>query len=184
MASYEEYRHGGKRRNLVFQDADLRLDGVDSAKPEPTRAELAERGHVSKRLINSAATVRDHGAPELNDAVRKGDIAASTAEQIAHRPIDEQKAILESLPRDEQGKLTPGAKKALAPVIKEIRAEKQAEKKERRDIREAELGRKILAMPEGKYAVAIEDFEWDHEPWSRETGMDRWQSSTLFDLGA
>lgn len=173
MASYEEYRHGGKRRNLVFQDADLRLDGVDSARPEPTRAELAERGHVSKRLINSAATVRDHGAPELNDAVRKGDIAASTAEQIAHRPIDEQKAILESLPRDEQGKLTPGAKKALAPVIKEVRAAKQIEKKARRDTREAELGRKILAMPEKKFGVAIEDFEWDHEPWSRETGMDR-----------
>jgi hypothetical protein len=58
MASYEEYRHGGKRRNLVFQDADLRLDGVDSAKPAPTRAELAERGHVSERLINSCC----HGA--------------------------------------------------------------------------------------------------------------------------
>jgi N6-adenosine-specific RNA methylase IME4 len=67
----------------------------------------------------------------------------------------------------------PEAKKLLAPVIKEIRAEKQAEKKQRRDTREAELGRKILAMPEGKFGVALEDFEWDHEPWSRETGMDR-----------
>src|ERR1019366_2514381 len=72
-----------------------------------------------------------------------------------------------------KGKLTPDAKKALAPFIKEIRGEKQIEKKERRDTREAELGRKILAMPDRKYGVAIEDFEWDHEPWSRETGMDR-----------
>jgi N6-adenosine-specific RNA methylase IME4/ParB-like chromosome segregation protein Spo0J len=177
MASYEEYRHGGRRRNLVFQDADLRADGIEAAKPAPTRAELAERGHVSERLINSAATVRDHGAPELNDAVRKGDIAASTAEQIAQRPLEQQMAILESLPRDGQGKLTPEAKKALAPVIKEIRAERQTEKKERRDTREAELGRKILAMPDKKYGVAIEDFEWDHEPWSRESGMDRHPSN-------
>jgi N6-adenosine-specific RNA methylase IME4/ParB-like chromosome segregation protein Spo0J len=177
MASYEEYLHGGKRRNLVFQDADLRLDGFDPAKPSPTRAELAERGHVSERLINSAAVVRDHGAPELNDAVRKGDIAASTAEQIAQRPLEQQTAILQSLPRDAQGKLTPEAKKALAPVIKEVRAAKQIEKKERRDNREAELGRKILAMPEKKYGVAIEDFEWDHKPWSRDTGMDRHPSN-------
>jgi N6-adenosine-specific RNA methylase IME4/ParB-like chromosome segregation protein Spo0J len=173
MASYEEYRHGGKRRNLVFQDAALRLEEIGETKRTPTRAELAERGRVSERLINSAAVVRDHGAPELNDAVRKGNIAASTAEQIAQRPLEQQTAILQSLPRDVQGKLTPEAKKALAPVIKEIRAEKQAEKKERRDTREAELGRKILAMPEGKFGVALEDFEWDHEPWSRETGMDR-----------
>ncbi len=67
----------------------------------------------------------------------------------------------------------PEAKKLLSPLIKEIRAERQAKKKERRDSREAELGRKMLAMPEGKFGVAIEDFEWDHEPWSRETGMDR-----------
>jgi ParB-like chromosome segregation protein Spo0J len=134
MASYEEYRHGGRRRNLVFQDADLRADGIEAAKPAPTRAELAERGHVSERLINSAAVVRDHGTPELNEALRAGDIAASAAEQIAHQPIEQQKAILESLPRDEQGKLTPEAKKALAPVIREIRADRQVEKKERRDL--------------------------------------------------
>jgi N6-adenosine-specific RNA methylase IME4 len=128
---------------------------------------------VSERLINSAAVVRDHGAPDLNDAVLKGHIAASTAEQVAQRPLEQQRAILESLPRDAEGKLTPEAKKALAPVIKEVRAAKQLQKKERRDNREAELGQKILAMPEKKYGVAIEDFEWDHEPWSRETGMDR-----------
>jgi len=155
MASYEEYRHGGKRRDLVFQDAGLRVDRVEAAKPAPTRAELAERGHVSERLINSAAVVRDHGTAELNDAVRTGDIAATTAEQIAHRPIDEQKAILESLPRDEQGKLTPEAKKALAPVIKEIRAEKQAEKKERRDNREADLGRKIEPRVHGALGIVF-----------------------------
>ena len=173
MADYEEYRHGGPRRRVVFQDADLHLEGIDPARPAPTRAELADRGHVSPRLIATAAVIRDHGVPELNEAVREGELTATAAEEIAQRPTAEQKAILEALPRDERGKLTPAAKKALAPVIKEIRAEKQIEKKEKRDTREAALGRKILAMPEKKYGVAIEDFEWDHEPWSRESGMDR-----------
>jgi N6-adenosine-specific RNA methylase IME4/ParB-like chromosome segregation protein Spo0J len=177
MADYEEYRHGGKRRNLVFQDANWQLEGIDPAKPAATRAELAERGHVSERQIARAAVVRDHGTPELNDAVRAGEIAASTAEQIAHQPIEQQKTILESLPRDEHGKLTVAAKKALAPVIKEIRAEGQIEKQARRDAREADLGRKILAMPEETFGVALEDFEWDHKPWSRDTGMDRHPSN-------
>jgi N6-adenosine-specific RNA methylase IME4 len=174
MSDYEAYRHGGARR---IQDANLHLDGIEPDKSPPTRADLAERGKVSERLLASAAVVRDHAAPELKEAVRRGDLAVSAAEEIAHRPADEQRAILGSLPRDDRGKLTPEAKKALAPVIKEIRSEKQIEKKQRRDDREAELGRKLLAMPEKKYGVAIEDFEWDHKPWSRETGMDRHPSN-------
>lgn len=91
--------------------------------------------------------------------------------EIAERLRGEQSEI--GLRRSADGRLTPEARKALAPIIKEVRAEKQIEKRERRDHREIELGRKILAMPDRKYGVAIEDFEWDHEPWSRETGMDR-----------
>jgi N6-adenosine-specific RNA methylase IME4 len=61
----------------------------------------------------------------------------------------------------------------LAPVIKEIRAEKVAAKKEKRAEREQQLGRKLQALPEKSFGVAIEDFEWDHEPWSRKTGVER-----------
>jgi len=176
MASYEQYRWGGPRQPQQ-QDANLHLD-IPAETPTPsTRADLAERGHVSARLIASAAVVRDHGTEQLNEAVRDGQIVASAAEEIARRPAEEQEAILAALPRDETGKLTPEAKKALAPVIKEIRAEKQAAKKERRNDREADLGRKLQSMSEKTYGVAIEDFEWDHQPWSRESGMDRHPSN-------
>jgi N6-adenosine-specific RNA methylase IME4 len=174
MADYEEYRHGGKRRNLVFQDANLHLEGIDDpAKPAATRAELAERGHVSERLIASAAVVRDHGADELKEAVRSGELAVSAAEDIAQRPADEQRAILATLPRDAAGKLTPEAKKALGPVIKEIRAEKQIEKKQKRKTREKVLGGIILALPQTKAGVIVSDFEWHFKVRSAETGMDR-----------
>lgn len=43
-------------------------------------------------------------------------------------------------------------------------------KRERRTEREYIGGQKI---PEGKFGVVVEDFEWDDEVWSRKTGMDR-----------
>jgi N6-adenosine-specific RNA methylase IME4 len=53
------------------------------------------------------------------------------------------------------------------------RAERQAEKKERRATREAELGAAQRALPERRYGVIYADPEWRFEVWSRETGMDR-----------
>ena len=80
---------------------------------------------------------------------------------------------ISALPRDESGSLTPEAKAALAPLIKEIRIEKIEAKKERRAEREADWGKQIQALPDKTYGVAIEDFEWDHQAWSPHTGIDR-----------
>lgn len=137
------------------------------------------RGVAAKMLtsdvsgIDRARSVISRAVPEVIAAVEQGRVSVAAAAELAAQPVERQAEIVKALPRDKHGKLTSATKKALAPIIKEIRAEKQIEKKERRDAREAELGRKILAMPEEKFGVAIEDFEWDHEPWSRETGMDR-----------
>jgi N6-adenosine-specific RNA methylase IME4 len=100
--------------------------------------------------------------------------------EIAERfwPIPESPAEIAALiPRTSDGKLTLEARKALAPVVTELRAEKQREKGERRDAREAELGAMLCAMPQKHYGIVLEDFEWDHEPWSRKTGMDRHPSN-------
>lgn len=127
--------------------------------------------------IDRARSIISHAVPEVIAAVEQGTISVAAAARLAAQPAERQAEILDNLPRDERGKLTPDAKKALAPVIKEIRAEKQIEKKDRRDAREAALGAKILAMPDKKYGLGIEDVEWDHEPRSRETGMDRHPSN-------
>lgn len=127
--------------------------------------------------IDRARAVISHAAPEVIDAVDRGVMSVRSAADLAAQPIERQTEIIQSLPRDANGKLTTEAKKALAPIIKEVRAEKQAEKKQKRDDREIALGRKLLAMPEKVFGVAIEDFEWDHQPWSRETGMDRHPSN-------
>jgi N6-adenosine-specific RNA methylase IME4 len=138
-----------------------------------SQARAAEVLHVSERSVATASAVKHDAAPEITQAVRQGHLAVSAAADLAELPPERQAEIVKALPRTADGRLTAEVRKALAPVMKEIRAEKQIEKKERRDTREAELGARILAMPDKQYGVAIEDFEWDHEPWSRETGMDR-----------
>jgi N6-adenosine-specific RNA methylase IME4 len=63
------------------------------------------------------------------------------------------------------------ARGAVGRVIKD--ALRGDDKKERRADRERELGEKMPALPEKKYAVIVADPEWRFEPWSRQTGMDR-----------
>jgi N6-adenosine-specific RNA methylase IME4/ParB-like chromosome segregation protein Spo0J len=137
------------------------------------------RGSAAKMLasdvagIDRARSVISRAVPELIAAVDQGVVSVASAVDLAGQDIERQAEIVKALPRDEHGRLTSASKKALAPVIKEIRVEKQREKGEKRDAREAELGRRLRQMPEKHFGVVLEDFEWDHEPWSRETGMDR-----------
>lgn len=50
---------------------------------------------------------------------------------------------------------------------------KLAVKQARRDDRERERATKLKSLPEKAFGVVVEDFEWDDEVWSRDTGMDR-----------
>jgi N6-adenosine-specific RNA methylase IME4 len=133
-------------------------------------ASAAERLNISGRTAAAGRKVVQSALPEVTEAVEQGRLKVSVAEEIAAEPAERQAEILKNLPRDESGKLTSDAKKALAPVMKEIRAEKIATKKEKRAEREEQLGRRLQALPDKQFGVALEDFEYDHEPWSRETG--------------
>jgi N6-adenosine-specific RNA methylase IME4 len=46
-------------------------------------------------------------------------------------------------------------------------------KKSNRIKREIDLGKKQVALPDKKYGVILADCEWQFEPYSRDTGMDR-----------
>jgi N6-adenosine-specific RNA methylase IME4 len=154
-----------------FQDAP-RTEAPAAIVSQP---EAADMMNVGRRSVQRAAVVQERGTQELQDEVEAGNLAVSTAAEIAERPAADQKALLDALPRDEAGKLTPDAKKEIRKVAKEVRAEDQAEKKKKRDDKEKKFGDTIKAR--GKFGVVLEDFEWDHEPYSRETGMDRHPSN-------
>lgn len=59
-----------------------------------TQPDAARMLNVSLPTVQRARVVLDHGAPELVDAVERGDVAVSTASEIARVPHDEQRAIL------------------------------------------------------------------------------------------
>lgn len=141
---------------------------------EPLSADRrADMLNVARESVKRAQAVQDHAVPEISEAVDRGHLAVSAAAELATQPAERQAEIVKALPRDAEGRLLPEVKKALGPVIKEIRAEKVAAKKEKRAEREQQRGRKLQALTEKNFGVAIEDFEWDHEPWSRETGVER-----------
>jgi len=118
--------------------------------------------------VDRARSVISRAAPEIVQAAREGKVSVAAAAEIAAQPAARQAEIIKNLPRDDAGRLTPDVKKALGPVIKELRAEKVAAKKEKRAQREETLGRRLQALPANNVWRRDEDFEWDHEPWSRD----------------
>jgi hypothetical protein len=126
-------------------------------------ADAAAMLNVGERSVERAKTVQRAGAPELQHAVELGSVAVSAAADLAAEPVERQRAIIAALPRDATGKLTPATKKALAPVIKEIRAEKVAAKKAQRIGLEIKLGTAQRGLPNKKYGVILADPEWHFE---------------------
>jgi N6-adenosine-specific RNA methylase IME4 len=119
--------------------------------------------HVGEASVERAKTVQREAVAEIISAVEQGKISVSAAADVASAPAERQRNIVASLPRDADGKLTPDSKKALAPIIKEIRAEKVAAMKARRTSLEATLGAVQWALPDKKYGVIVADPEWDFQ---------------------
>src|SRR5262249_40334290 len=61
---------------------------------EMSQASAAELLNVGKRSVERAVDVREHGAPELQQAVERGNVSVSAAADIATQPIDEQREIV------------------------------------------------------------------------------------------
>lgn len=125
-----------------------------------TRDQRAEALKVSRANVERADNVVDHGAEELKEGVRQGKVSVSAAEAIAKLSVDEQRKII-----------ALADPKAIKQAAKKVREEEQAKKKERRKAKEKVLGE--LQGPTGKFGLIVEDYEWDFEVWSRESGMDR-----------
>lgn len=72
------------------------------------QTDAAEMLSVSRSSVQTAGRVLEHGAPELVQAVEKGEVAVSAAAAVAQLPLEEQELLLQSVD-----------KKALAKVAKE-----------------------------------------------------------------
>lgn len=113
----ETTRHGGVRQG---QDANLHLD----------RAGAAHLLSVSPRSVATAATVLDHGAPELVAAVEAGQVTVSAAAEVAKLPEAEQVEIVAKGPEA----VKAAAKEARHPKIAAPQPEPEPVDPERRKI--------------------------------------------------
>jgi N6-adenosine-specific RNA methylase IME4 len=98
---------------------------------------------------------------------KRADIMPGTSrarlQKLAGIPVADLKAVSRDL-------RAAGKDATVSAVVRQIT---QGDKKQRRADRERQLGARQCALPDQKFGVALEDFEWDFEVRSRETGMDR-----------
>ena len=130
----------------------------------PTRR-AAEKLSVSERAVTAARRVREHGSPELIDAIRAGKVSVHAGEALSELQHAEQARVI----REE--------KKAIVAEAKKIRAEQQKVKRAvrvSRMIHIAEKGAATAPQELGRrYSIYYADPPWKYEVWSEETGMDR-----------
>jgi N6-adenosine-specific RNA methylase IME4 len=142
----------GKSRKVTLRSIKARRDRLLSeAKTRPRAGNTPPRPHR-------------HGQP-VDPTLKAVGISTSAAhryEQFNRLPEEEKER------RISQGRAVIEAGKSAADAI--IR---QGDKKARRVQRERDLGAKQVALPNRLYGVIVADPEWQFEPWSRETGMDR-----------
>ena len=69
----------------------------DSSLTQPQAAQLL---NVSERSVRHAVEIKNAGAPELIAAVESGQLAVSTAAQLAQLPADDQRAVLAKTPEE------------------------------------------------------------------------------------
>ncbi|TIW71140.1 MAG: hypothetical protein E5V58_20185 [Mesorhizobium sp.] len=133
-----------------------------------------ERGEAAKKGKPVNVPGQNIKATTAEIGVSRKDIheARQMRDAIARNPAIVRDVLDDILASGDEPTRT-ALKRAIAPAVKTLRTEAQAEKKERRVVREVELAAKQVALPAKKYGVIYADPEWRFEPYSLETGMDR-----------
>jgi hypothetical protein len=123
-----------------------------------------DRGKAAKGLRVATPT----NLPTLSDlGVNK--TQSSRWQKLAAKPPEKQEQTIRR-----RVQVAVAAAEDDKAVVSAARAERQADKRKRRNEREQALAGKQQALPQKKYGVIYADAEWRFEPWSQhETGMDR-----------
>ena len=135
------------------------------------RGEIA-KGSVRADIVPAENDVRPATAAEVGIDRKEIHDARQMRDAIASNPTIVRDA-LDQILKDGDEPTRAALRKAIAPSVKAVRADVQAEKKERRGERETTLAEKIKALPGKRYGLILADPEWRFEPYSRDSGMDR-----------
>jgi N6-adenosine-specific RNA methylase IME4 len=130
-----------------------RGDNQHSPIGETSQAKAAKLLNIGKRTVERAANVRDHGAPELQEAVERGAVSVSAAVDIATLPADEQREII-----------ARGKPEIVSEVAKAIRAKKAEARRAERMAKIVELTRKDAPLPsDRRYPIVYADPPWQFQ---------------------
>ncbi len=123
----------------------------------PSQASAAEMLNVSRREVQRAREVLNHGAPELTAAVERGGASVSAASNVARLPVDEQREIVAR------------GEAEIIKAAKEIRARKTEEKAR------ANLGvaARRVEIPAGKFETIVIDPPWPMQKIERDVRPDQ-----------
>jgi hypothetical protein len=123
-ANIANLERGGVGGSKIKSDRPIGLslsDGTEiEAEKQPlvSQSQAAEMLNVSPRTLRRATHVRDHGIPELYQAVEQGEVPVGAASEIAKLPEDEQKQVVSE------------GKQAIRAKVKEIREQKKPKTQE------------------------------------------------------
>jgi N6-adenosine-specific RNA methylase IME4 len=118
--------------------------------------------NVGERSVARAREVREHGAPELVQAVEQGKVSVSAAADIATQPIEEQREIVAR------------GKREILRAAQQIRARKAEVRRAERIERLAATCNQNTPFPsDRRYAVLYVDPPWHFEVYNEESGSER-----------
>jgi N6-adenosine-specific RNA methylase IME4/ParB-like chromosome segregation protein Spo0J len=137
---------------------------------EKSQAEAAQLLNVGKRSVERAKEVREHGAPELQAAVERGQVRVSAAADIA------------SLPEQKQREIVARGKREILEAAKAIRAEQFEAHRVEHIARIAEISNTNAPLPQDRrYPIIYADPPWHFDVYD-DSGMQRtpqWQYPTM-----
>jgi hypothetical protein len=164
-----------QRAMVAARIATLRLGGNQHSEGLPI-GRASELLNVSKRTTHRAREVLDDGGPELAEAVDRGEVAVSLAEQIAQLPKEEQREVL-----------TCCDNKAIVEAYREIRAAKLEEGRLARLAIAAAASRGNCPLDVSRrYPVIYADPPWryEHPPMSNSQIENHYPSMTCDEICA
>jgi N6-adenosine-specific RNA methylase IME4 len=150
-----------QRAMVAAKLATLRLGDNQHSEGLPS-GRGSELLNVGERSVARAREVREHGAPELVQAVEQGKVSVSAAADIATQPIEEQREIVAR------------GKREILRAAQQIRARKAEVRRAERIERLAATCNQNTPFPsDRRYAVLYVDPPWHFEVYNEESGSER-----------
>jgi ParB-like chromosome segregation protein Spo0J len=104
--------------------------------------------NVGERSVARAREVQEHGAPELQRAVERGDVSVSAAADLA------------TLPEDEQREIVARGEREILEAAKQIRGRRAEQRCTERMMKIVDASRLNTALPERRFPVILADPPW------------------------